>query len=63
MSPMFDDPYPLPTGSRGIVTQVTDVDLGGGDAFVQVHVKWDCGRAIMVVIPPDDVRVIEGGGR
>jgi len=54
---MAEDPYPLPDGSRGTVRRTSDVDLGDGP-FVQVHVDWDCGRSIMLVVPPDQVRVL-----
>lgn len=54
---MPEDPNPIPRGTQGTVTHVNPVNLGG-DRFTQVSVNWDNGRTLMVVIPPDSVRVI-----
>ena len=52
---MPDDPDPVPVGTEGTVEDVNDL---GPDAFVQVDVKWDNGRTLMLSMPPDKVHVI-----
>jgi len=57
---MPDDPYPIPVGTRGTVEAVHPMrmDVPGQ---VQLWVKWDNGRSLMPIVPPDQVRVVEGG--
>ncbi len=50
---MADDPDPVPTGELGTVVSVTDL----GDWF-QVDVDWDCGRTLMLSVPPDRVSLV-----
>ncbi len=55
----MNDPYdPIPAGTRGTVTDVSEVNFGAGDRFTQVCVNWDNGRTLMPVIPPDVIRVV-----
>ena len=49
---MGDDPDPIPAGSTGTVTRVTQGPLG------QVCVDWDCGRALALVPGVDQFEVI-----
>lgn len=57
---MPDDPDPIPTGTEGFVTDVNPVRLGpnGERGFTQIHVKWDNGRSLSCVMPPDQLVVI-----
>ncbi len=55
---MPDDPNPLPRGSKGSIEEINHVDFGR-EKFTQISVKWDNGRALMVCIPPDQIRVIK----
>lgn len=57
---MPDDPDPIPTGTEGEVVLVNPVRLGpdGERNFTQVLVKWDNGRSLSCVIPPDELVVI-----
>ena len=47
----------VPVGTRGTVEGVRTVS-GVGETFVQVSVRWDNGRTLMLSIPPDRVRVL-----
>ena len=49
---MIDDPAPLAVGSLGTVTAVRNL----GD-WLQIDVDWDCGRALMLSVPPDRVEL------
>lgn len=48
---MPDEPDPLPIGSTGTVT--------GGNGG-QLHVQWDNGRTLMVLVGRDPYRVVPG---
>ncbi len=54
---MPSDPDPIPVGSRGTVMAVSN-HVTGGERWLQVDVAWDSGRTLMLVIPPDRVRVL-----
>lgn len=58
MVQMKDDPNPIPAGTKGQVKHIEDVSFGRGDNFTQIDVKWDNGRQLMVVCPPDVIRRI-----
>ena len=47
---MDNDPTPVPVGTKGTVTYVTD--LGRGET--QVGVKWDNGRSLSLILPHDE---------
>ncbi len=47
---MADDPDPLQVGSLGTMTAVYDQ----GD-WLQIDVNWNCGRALMLSVPPDRI--------
>ncbi len=53
---MPDDPSPIPAGEEGVVGQVQRGIFGDGTS--QVSVKWDSGRTLSLVVPPDAVEVI-----
>lgn len=55
---MNEDPNPIPSGTKGVVKDIQDVSFGRGDNFTQIDVKWDNGRRLMVVCPPDLVRKV-----
>ncbi len=55
---MNEDPNPIPSGTKGVVKDIQDVNFGRGDNFTQIDVKWDNGRRLMVVCPPDLVRKV-----
>jgi len=50
---MPEDPDPIPTGSTGTVTRVTDGPLA------QISVDWDNGRTLSLVPGVDQFEVIE----
>lgn len=54
---MPDDPDPVPTGTQGTVESITRVPMRG-KSFTQVGVKWDNGRTLSLVMPPDRVKVV-----
>lgn len=47
---MGDDPNPIPTGTVGTVTDIAPCVR---DDEVQVFVKWDNGRHLSCICPPD----------
>ena len=47
---MIDDPHPIEPGATGTVQFVSE--LVGFDQF-QIAVKWDNGRDLLLVVPPD----------
>ena len=50
---MPDDPDPIPPGATGTVTAVRQQRT-----WAQVDVKWDNGRTLMLVVPPDEFEVV-----
>jgi hypothetical protein len=50
---MLDDPDPIPPGTTGTVTGVRQQRT-----WAQVDVKWDNGRMLMLVVPPDEFEVM-----
>jgi len=50
---MLDDPDPILPGATGTVVSVRQQGT-----WAQVDVKWDNGRALMLVVPPDEFEVI-----
>jgi len=56
---MHDDPGPIATGQNGTVVDVTSHG-SGADAWHQIDVSWDSGRALMLVSPPDEFEIIAG---
>ena len=57
---MHDDPDPIQVGQIGTVVGVTRHG-GGQDEWFQVDVSWDNGRTLMLVSPPDEFEIIDGG--
>jgi len=49
---MPDDPDPIPPGSTGTITRVTD------GPYAQIEVRWDCGRSLSLVPGVDRFEVI-----
>jgi hypothetical protein len=47
----MNDPYPLPTGSRGVIHHIDD--LG------QFHVNWENGRVLAVIPELDKFEILE----
>lgn len=47
----MDDPYPVPPGAVGTIRLIDDAG--------QIHVDWDCGRALPVIPGIDDFRIIK----
>ena len=52
---MTDDPDPIAPGSAGTVYLVTELKFGSSPEW-QVHVKWDSGRTLSCIVPPDVLR-------
>ncbi len=54
---MPDDPDPIPPGTEGTVVSVQDLSfIKKGET--QVLVKWDNGRNLSCICPPDQLAVI-----
>ncbi len=56
--PMQDDPDPVPAGTEGTVTFASPVTMIR-TIYVQVGVKWDNGRTLGLVCPPDMYAIID----
>lgn len=56
---MGDDPDPVPHGTEGTVLDVTDLCFPGERQQYQILVRWDNGRSLSCVCPPDVVQVLE----
>lgn len=54
---MPNDPDPIPAGSLGTVKLVTDLHFRR-EPEVQLLVKWDNGRNLSCICPPDVVEVL-----
>ena len=54
---MPDDPDPIPAGTEGTVEDVVDIDWGQ-DKKKQVYVRWDNGRTLSCVCPPDFLEIL-----
>lgn len=54
-----NDPDPIRPGDRGRITRVMELPYKGG---TQYGVKWDSGRTLSVIVPPDTVRLLDGDG-
>ena len=54
---MTDDPDPIPRGTRGTVTRASVHDLGDGERE-HFTVRWDTGRTLHLVVPPDSAHRI-----
>lgn len=52
---MGEDPCPVEPGTKGTVTRAVWLSGGG---FWQVGVKWDNGRTLSLIVPPDQAKVI-----
>ena len=50
---MLDDPDPIPPGTTGTVVSVRTQGT-----WAQVDVKWDNGRTLMLVVPPDECEIM-----
>jgi hypothetical protein len=50
---MPEDPDPIPPGTQGTVDWVNELPR-----FVQIGVRWDNGRSLMLCVPPDRFRVV-----
>lgn len=56
---MEDDPAPVPPGSTGTVTNVSDLLTFGPKPFRQISIDWDNGRTLLTCVPPDRLEVIQ----
>jgi hypothetical protein len=54
---MPNDPEPIPVGTTGTVVDVNDMPWGQ-DRMTQVMVKWDNGRNLSCICPPDHLEII-----
>lgn len=54
---MPDDPCPIEAGATGIVRRVMGSPFSDGKT--QIDVKWDNGRSLMLITPPDRFEVID----
>lgn len=54
---MPNDPDPIPEGTEGTVEEVVDIDWGQ-DKKTQVYVRWDNGRTLSCICPPDFLEIL-----
>jgi hypothetical protein len=54
---MPNDPDPVPAGTEGVVKMVTDIGLRQKKE-IQLVVKWDNGRNLSCICPPDLVEIV-----
>ncbi len=55
---MPNDPDPIPPGTEGVVGSITEFNFNGSRPEVQLIVKWDNGRSLSCICPPDVVEVL-----
>lgn len=48
---MSDDPYPVPSGTRGVVTGIDDMN--------QIHVNWENGSSLALIPGIDEFTIIK----
>jgi len=60
LTEMRDDPDPLPIGLRGTVRSSVRASAGGKEDWT-VEVKWDNGRTLNLICPPDEFVVADEG--
>mgnify|MGYP006271067963 CR=1 FL=1 len=53
---MPNDPDPIPPGTEGTVTDV--LPLHFHEKETQILVRWDNGRSLSCICPPDSVEII-----
>lgn len=53
---MPDDPCPIEPGTQGTVQFVSELRLGDPEKQFQIIVKWDNGRNLSLITPPDKYR-------
>jgi len=49
----MDDPDPIKKGEEGEVTETHNFG-----SWTQVYVRWDSGRTLSLITPPDEVEVL-----
>jgi hypothetical protein len=54
---MPNDPDPVPAGTEGVVKMVTDIGFRQKKE-IQLVVKWDNGRSLSCICPPDLVEIV-----
>ncbi len=55
---MPEDPNPVPVGSEGIITRIAGPFSHPKGPYLQYGVKWDNGRTLGMIVPPDVAEVI-----
>lgn len=55
---MGDDPDPVPAGTEGEVLVVTDLHFRNKPE-TQFIIKWDNGRSLSCICPPDILQVVQ----
>lgn len=56
---MGDDPDPIQPGTEGTVINVQALHFGADRPEYQILIRWDNGRSLSCICPPDIVRVLE----
>ncbi len=56
---MTGDPNPLEVGETGTIVEIYHQDEGR-DAWKQIDVDWDSGRALMLCVPLDRFELVGG---
>jgi len=55
-----EDPNPIPTGTKGVVTKI-DSQVFSGIPEEHLSVKWENGRTLKVLLPHDKIKIIKRG--
>jgi hypothetical protein len=56
---MPNDPNPIKPGERGNVREVRELGEEFAPNTAEVHVDWDSGRKLLMLLPTDKARIIE----
>ena len=61
---MSDDPNPIEQGATGTINLIGPLQnhspiVPHGHEWRQIGVKWDNGRSLLVILPPDQIELID----
>ena len=61
MVEMEGEPYPIPPGTKGVVTRINS-QIFQGESEEHLWINWENGRTLKVLLPHDKIRVINRDG-
>ena len=53
-----EDPNPIPTGTKGVVTKI-DSQVFSGIPEEHLSINWENGRTLKVLLPHDKIKIIK----